>query len=99
MKHIVGVACMALLIAGCTNGKPADKQSEEYVDTISSATNKVGYQYTPEELDSLALCAWGDLKFGISQKEAKKVLSLREVTDMMTRWLVVLTMNLIYAVV
>ena len=66
---------MAIALTSCTGNKASDTESEEVVvEVVDSDTSSesVRPRYTSEELDSLALSAWGDLKFGISQKEAKK---------------------------
>ncbi len=66
------------MLTSCTSNQTTNKQSDEddvvveVVDVETAATLTVNNRYNSSELDSLALVAWGDLKFGISQKEAKK---------------------------
>lgn len=73
MKNYIVVFCSLLLLSACSNNKHKDKHEEEVSsEKVSTAASDAKSKYSSEELDSLAIYAWGDIKFGISQKEAKK---------------------------
>lgn len=54
--------CASIILVSCINNNATN--GTEQIDKNSP-------QFTPEELDSLAICAWGDVKFGMSKKEVQ----------------------------
>ena len=61
------------MLSACSGNKHNDKHEEEVSSEKESiAASDAKSKYSSEKLDSLALYAWGDVKFGISQKEAKR---------------------------
>ena len=73
MKKYIVIFCSLLLLSACSGNKHNDKHEEEVSSEKESiAASDAKSKYSSEKLDSLALYAWGDVKFGISQKEAKR---------------------------
>lgn len=73
MKKYIVIFCSLLLLSACSGNKHKDKHEEEVSSEKESiAASDAKSKYSSEKLDSLALYAWGDVKFGISQKEAKR---------------------------
>lgn len=71
MKKILFLAVVASLLTGCNTNKQKQK-IQEYQDSIAKVEkHKQEIKDSLEQIriDSLALIAWGDAKFGMSQKE------------------------------
>lgn len=71
MKYILLFISVALLLGGC-NIKNQRQKNKEYQDSISKIekqNQEIKDSLDQMRIDSLALIAWGDAMFGMSQKE------------------------------
>lgn len=71
MKKILFLAIIASLLMGCNTNKQRQKK-QEYQDSIAKVEKReqeIKDSLEQIRIDSLALIAWGDAKFGMSQKE------------------------------
>lgn len=79
MKTILLFTFVSLLLSGCNINNQRQK-SQEYQDSIARVEKRnqeIKDSLEQIRIDSLALIAWGDAKFGMSQKEALNTHALK----------------------
>ena len=75
MKYLYSFLLLSFLLS-CSNSQ-SKHQSQKYQDSIAKAKQIEQNKAKKIREDSLSSIAWGDLKFGISKKEALKTVSLK----------------------
>lgn len=82
-KTNLSILAMCLILFSCNNAERQKKREQELAksDSIQKAEKLKAEKKTLDEkarIDSLSQIAWGDAKFGMSFKEAKKTNSFKE---------------------
>ncbi len=76
---IVVVSFVTLSVTSCNYGAKKREQArqQEIADSLEAVAIAEAARIEKARIDSLALCAWGDLKFGMSPKEVKATASFK----------------------
>ena len=77
MRKILLFCVCASLLCGCSDNKQNEQQKQAVADSIAKAEQHKKEMEERTRADSLAVIAWGDLRFGMSKDEALQTVSLR----------------------
>ena len=80
MRKIFILCVCASMLCGCSNNGQRERQTQAVADSIAKAEQQRKEMQERKRADSLAVIAWGDLRFGMSKDEALKTVSLEKGT-------------------
>ena len=78
MKKILIFCICVPMLCGCSNNGQREQKRQAVADSIAKAEQQKEEIQKRAKADSLAVIAWGDLRFGMSKNEALQTVSLKK---------------------